>query len=87
MKSKKNEMSSVAMYTEWPFPYWGRGKGSYIGVVVRAWVSQLTDQVQALHAKNKKIKRIKLTYCGEETCQTCHTMYTFACHLIILLYV
>ena len=31
-------MSSVAMYTEWHFPYWGRGKGSHSGVVVRAWV-------------------------------------------------
>ena len=28
-----------AMYTEWPLPYWGRGRGSYIGVVVRAWAT------------------------------------------------
>ena len=29
-------MCSVAMYTEWHFPYWGRGKGSHIGVLVVA---------------------------------------------------
>ena len=30
----------MAMYREWHFPYWGRGKESHIGVVGRAWVSQ-----------------------------------------------
>ena len=33
-----HEISSEAMYTEWHFLYWGRGKGSHIGVVVRACV-------------------------------------------------
>ena len=42
LKSKNNEMSCIAMYTVWHFPYWGRGKGSHISVEVRAWVSQCT---------------------------------------------
>ena len=58
----KNEMSSVAMYTEWHFPYWGRGKGSHIGVVVRAWVlprmrsgfqSSLGTSIHYIHKKKK----------------------------------
>ena len=33
----------MAMYTEWHFPYWGKGKGSHIGIVARAWVSSARD--------------------------------------------
>ena len=53
----------MAMYTEWHFPYWGRGKGSHIGVVVRAWVlprmrsgfqSSLGTSIHYIHKKNKK---------------------------------
>ena len=64
--SKKNEMSSVAMYTEWHFPYWGRGKGSHIGVVVRAQVSQhMRWGFQSLlgtstHYINKKIINVAI---------------------------
>ena len=66
LKSMKNEMSSVAMYTEWHFPYWGRGKGSHIGIVVRARVlpcmrsgsQSLLGTKHSLHIKKTPI----LTY-------------------------
>ena len=36
LKSKNNKMNCIALYTVWHFPYWGREKGSHIGVDVRA---------------------------------------------------
>ena len=75
-------------------PTWGRGK-VYIGVLVRAWVSQhawdpgsnpLWVQVFITYNFFKKLYKLtihKQTQSGEETCQTSHTMYTW--HKIILL--
>ena len=63
-------MSSMAMYTEWHFPYWGRGKGSHIGVVVRAWVLhvrmrsgfQSTLGTSIHYIQKKIINKNKYTY-------------------------